>query len=643
MHRLVATLLLSIALGGSSAFAADVTVPMRLDAAFLERLVTAAVFTEPDETARPWVQSNGCGELRLWDAQVDGAGGRIRVLSRGAADWGLNVGGSCLTLLDWEGSVEVIEEPLLDPVRPVVRFRVVDSHVYGAERRKTFGISRLWDWIKDGVHPQLERVEIDLDTAIEEVRALLPLVLPAFYAELGDATLASVVLTGARVEADALVVDLRVTAPDRPATESRPEPPLDVAEIERWDAFLTFVVRHAAAATETNDIRIALLKVLLDGRYEIVDVLAGTGDEATDPVPRLFRATWTRLAPVLRRIEPELAGADALRYASFLAAGDVLRALEELGPQTGLDISADGLRRLARIVAPEETGDPLRYHTSVDPSLRERFGFGPPLDVPAPEPAPTPSPTPPPEGGREPASGAVDPTERRSGWIGVPLSRVLASATLGLLLDLLIADAHAVELGVEDVRGRLDGWAPGRDDIDAYLPLVRTVLVDAADHVLKRDPLDGDVAPLFEPLVLATAWKESCWRQFVRSAGGVVPIESRAGAVGIMQVNPRVWRGFYEPEALRRDVGYNARAGSEILRHYLVDYAIRKREHEKGGGTDALVRATYAAYNGGPSHLARYRQPGTRKSLRAIDAAFWEIFRQVRAGDTHGIKACYGL
>ena len=91
-------------------------------------------------------------------------------------------------------------------------------------------------------------------------------------------------------------------------------------------------------------------------------------------------------------------------------------------------------------------------------------------------------------------------------------------------------------------------------------------------------------------------------------------MQSSAGAVGIMQINPRVWRGFYDTNVLRTDTAYNARAGAEILRHYLVDYALRKKEHELGGSVDALARATYSAYNGGPGQIGRYRSEKAPKS-----------------------------
>jgi soluble lytic murein transglycosylase-like protein len=88
----------------------------------------------------------------------------------------------------------------------------------------------------------------------------------------------------------------------------------------------------------------------------------------------------------------------------------------------------------------------------------------------------------------------------------------------------------------------------------------------------------------------------------------VAPLRSNVGALGLMQVNPHVWRGFYAVDGLALSIGYNARAGSEILLHYLRDYAIARGE-EDAGGPDALARASYAVYHGGPSHLRRYRQP----------------------------------
>ncbi|MDV6345839.1 lytic transglycosylase domain-containing protein [Nitrosomonas sp. Is37] len=128
----------------------------------------------------------------------------------------------------------------------------------------------------------------------------------------------------------------------------------------------------------------------------------------------------------------------------------------------------------------------------------------------------------------------------------------------------------------------------------------------------------------FRRLSLATAWQESCWRQFIKKSGRLEPLMSHAGAIGIMQVNPNVWRGFYEIPALRNDISYNASAGNEILHHYLTDYVLIKNEHKETNSFDHLARLTYVAYNGCPAHFERYRKKSASKGIYQIASAFWQ-------------------
>ena len=111
----------------------------------------------------------------------------------------------------------------------------------------------------------------------------------------------------------------------------------------------------------------------------------------------------------------------------------------------------------------------------------------------------------------------------------------------------------------------------------------------------------------------------------------------------MMQIVGRVWRGVYDVERLDSEVDYNVGAGIEILEHYLVDHAIRRGEHTHSDGKDNLVRATYAAYNGGPSHLSRYRRDETPARLRAIDNAFWRDFQKMRNEPWPEISDCYAM
>jgi len=585
----------------------QVRIPLRIDHRFLREALVRQVYADGDETARVWDDGSGCNFFILRSPRIETSGNRLRVVSPGQARVGTAVANRCLVALDWSGFVEVFEEPRVEPGAAVVSFRVVDSNLYDSDWQKKLATGTLWDWVKRYVHPRLESLRIDLHGPIVELRALLPLFLPAQKAEAVRELVDSLAIVDVSASETGVTAILSLSAGAAGAAfpSPAPEAPLTAEELARWeaawqswDAFLTFVVKHVAGDTAKADLRSALLGVLLDGRHDLLEALSAEAPRARDPARSLFVKTWKRLAPVLRDVSTGLPGEAALRYLTFIAAADALKALDELGPQLGLEISSQGLRRLARIVAPAAVEDPVSYGVEIDPDLRQLFGFGPPLELPQAE-----------DGGSS------------SGWF--------------------VESAWAEE-GVRGVAARLNRWIPSPPDIMEYLLLVRDLLNLTADRTLASGPLEEKFHQVYRWLTLATAWQETCWRQFVRIDGQIQPIKSKVGSVGLMQVNEHVWRGFYDLKGLHQDIGYNAMAGSEILLHYLRDYAIAKREHIATGNTDNLARATYAAYNGGPGHLRRYRRSNTSRALRKIDDLFWQKYRQVKEGEELAVRKCYG-
>ena len=600
MTRALAATALAALLSAPAA-ADEVAVPLRIDVAYVRAMLVEQVFTEPGPSAEVWRDETGCGLLTLRDPVVDIVAGRLRIESRGEAEIGTPLGGDrCFPVLDWKGSVEAFEDPGVDAGGRALTFRVVDSNVYDERKQKGLATGRLWDLVKAHVQPRLETLRIDMSRPFEELRAWLPLVLPGSRQRI-DGLVASMALREPRVEADAIAVTLAFTVPPAtavPATE--PEPPATEAELRRWDAFLTFVTK-AVARGASGEARQAVMDVLLDGRHDVLAALsAETPPDTPDAVSGLFLRTWERLGALARRDAAGLPADAALRFTSFVAAGDALAALVRLGPSIGVELSADGLRRLARMIDPSTPGDPLDYEDAIDPELRALLGLG--------------EPPPPPE-----ISPDVDQDV---------LSWLVPSA------------AAAVDPGT---LRRLNGWIPTAGDLDAYLHAVRELLATVREETLAKMVFDERFRPLFRDLVLATAWQESCWRQFVRKGGKMVPLRSPVGSIGIMQVNERVWRGVYDRRGLQGDIAYNARAGSEVLLHYLRDYAIAKREDSRPGGLANLARATYAVYNGGPQQLTRYRARTTKRSLRAIDESFWEKFVAVQQGRELDVAKCFGL
>ena len=586
--------------------ARQIDVPLHVDHEFVRQALLAAVYTSASGKAVVWDDGTGCGYLKLREPTVSTAGERLRVVTRGEARVGTPVGDQCLAPLQWDGFIEVFEAPQLSADQRVLQFRVLESNVYDREWKKRWVTGKLWDLVKQYVQPRFEAVRIDLNSATQDLRDLLPLLVGHGDSERIATLLDSLHFGAATVEDAGVAVVLSFAAnPVTPVAAPTPEPTLSADELrrweeawERWDAFLTFVVKQIGHDTPATDLRQALSDVLIEARFDILEALAPSTPGAPDPTRALFLTTWERLAPVVRRSAATQPGTTALRYLSFMAAGDALAALDQAGPDVGLEISADGLRRLARIVAPFSPEDPLLYSTAVDPDLRQVLGFGAPL----------------------PAPDLSDAPDEAAWWQQLwPLPAALA--------------AEPAPKGIER-------WVADADAIEAYLHAVREVLDDTTKQTVASGDLDARYLEVYGRLVLAAAWQESCWRQFVREHSKIIYLRSAVGSTGMMQVNEHVWRGLYDLRGLRWDIRYNGRAGTEILLHYLRDYAIAHHEDGQPGGIDNLARATYAVYNGGPGHLTRYRNKKTRKTLQRIDELFWQKYQAVRSGREAEVSRC---
>ncbi len=647
--RLFAALALTLGLAGS-ALAREVVVPIRIDERFLRELLVQSAFTDPEQTAVVYTDGVECKRVTLRNPELRAGGGALTVVSDVETRLGTLFVGICLFRVDWSGKLETRLEPQLDARRLLVHFRVLDSKLLEADGTEHATTRTLSSWLERYGTPRLEKLTIDLGEPLADLRAVLPLFLADGNANRAQALVDSLALESVSVSEHAVILRVRLLAqatvsppPRAPEPELSPEELLAFdAALSRWDGFITYVVKRAGTQTSDAGLREQLFEVLVQARQELVETLASPSAGDADPVRPLFLASWRRLSGVLQQLGARAGEHGVLRYLGFIAAGDALAALDELGPEFGLEMTSDGLRRLARVLAPGDSADPLEAPEAVDPELRRALDFGEPLAPPpgiegAPAPESPPETAPQPEPRREPETAPPGP----------PSSRL--DPLLRALFAFVVPSAHAApqqpgslpRLTPQEER-RLRGWAPLRRELNEYLPLMQRLLHGAAEDAVTPKRVPADVRAAYLDLQVATAWQETCWRHYVRVKGTVIAIRSRAGAVGVMQVNSRVWRGFYDPRFLLADPAYNARAGSEILLRYYLDLAYAKGEHRRDGGLDNLVRAAYGAYNGGPGQLGRYRNANTRKSLRAIDEGFFRKYRAVRAGRELDVMRCFG-
>lgn len=577
--------------------AAELDIPLTIRYGLVTQELVRNVYADSGDTARVWFE-NDCRYLTLDRPQIGEQGGRLRFITHGVGSLGTEILEQCLSPGQWRGHIELFMEPEITS-QWQLKLKIVDSNLYDEQWTKGLLSGLLWDVTKQFVHPKLTAFAIDLAPPRDEILSLLKISVPSRAATQIDAILATAVPKNVEVRDHGIAVHVRLTVPDmlvRPTSAARdPEPPLVPAEIEayvqafdRWDAFLVFVIKGFGGDLVDPSLRGRLFDLLLTSRYQILPILAGEHPRLRgDPIRQLFVQTWKTLHGIVQEAaERDLFGDKLSRYLGFIEAGDALVALEQAAPGLAIEISADGLRRLARMLRPEVIADPLEYDLKPDPGLRTLFGLPPEIPIEAnPEPVPA------------------------SGLDWLPSAHA----------------ANAEDTALASLKKRLDRWVPETDEMDEYILVIKRVLEHVTGKSLIRTPLERRFRAIYRVTMPATALKESCWRQFVRRGKRITYLSSPAGSLGLMQINPHVWRGFYDINELKWNAIYNGQAGAEILMQYFKRYGLE--EANRTGQRENAARAAYAVYNAGPAEVRRYRAKNSTAREKQVDGTFWDMYR----------------
>jgi hypothetical protein len=561
------------------ALAARLEIPLRVSLETLREALEAQVNLTYRE--------GPCRYLKLEPPKLEAVQGRVRLISPGKGALGVELAGKCQTAAAWQGTMHFTLAPHIDGTGRL-RVRILDSRLSDA---RGGAAPLIWELSKRHLHPRLERFGYDLGASREALAELLRSAAPLVNTAPMEQALQQLEVLQPRVAANHVVVPIALEIPDAwlaaPPPAASSGAPFTQAELEAlekalepWDAFLVYIVRQVALDGEDSALRKRLFTLLLDSRYRLVELLSGDAPAAGDPLRALFLETWQELRAILADSQA--------RYALFIDAADALAALENAAP--GLALSAEGLRQLARSLRPGEIADPLAYDWTLDRQLGRLFEVE---ELPGAEPTPSPPPT-------------------RS-W-----------------LDFLIPPAHA-EIA-------LDRWVPTRDELPMYAMHVGGLLEKSSARELQRANLGAPYEKIYRHLVPTTALIESCWRQYVVRGGKMSYLRSPASSVGIMQINQRVWRGFYDLERLRWDTAYNIRAGAQILMRYLKDYAIPYAE--RTGEPSHVARAAYAVYNAGPRAVGRFAKSQPHPREARVDEKLWTLYQGIAAGGQADLATC---
>jgi hypothetical protein len=605
--------------------------PITLDYPLIRALLINQVYTQPGERAMLTDKDAGCVRIELWEPEVTPQESLVKVASKIKIFAGIPLKDKCALPVTWEGSIEVFQKVMVNEKEWKLRFKAEDFRAYNQKREQTMLSKILSDLIKSQVYAYLDQMSIDLAPPVKELRATLPVLFTPEERQRVERWLETIRPGAARVEPDAVRIDLVMEVETLPEPPQGPVRELSEQEIEHftaaweaWDAFAVYLMETLSEDPLSEEDSMIVSETLLEMRYEFVQALT----EKTlgrDLVRHQFIWAWQRLTPILKKYLVKQPSRPPLSYLAFFTAGDALVALDKLGPTLGLDISRDGLVRLARLLEQGKAVPLLDYSYGVDPRLRKLLGFGPPLDESGPafddseldipdEPKQEEAPG-------EPEEKKVPGDEGFLHKFGLPLA--------------FAADAQTPSMA------EIKRWVAPKENIGSYVDGVRKILEHAAAETLSKIQPDASYQPLFPNLLLATAWQESCWRQFVKSQGKVRYLLSHNNtSVGLMQVNERVWRGIYRLQSLRWNIKYNALAGSEILDRYLRTYALKQMDSPKSPDMDTLARLTYAIYNGGPAEVQKFIRRKQKNRFHQSDELFWEKYGLTKDGRLEEIMSC---
>ena len=664
---IIITLTISIFLvRPAPARASQVRIPLTIDYIALREALKRKLYTAPGGRAPLWNGVDDCQFLYAENPQFSrataGGPATVKLETANSLGLGLAMGSQCLNAVQWSGIVEALGVPYIAPGLQL-KFHFTDLNVYDSAHQKAQIVSQGFDLIKSYLLPRLEDFSYDLKPSVQQLGSMLADSVPPDAADRVRTAFASLTAEPNIVALDEGVrVTLVMTVPDMPIPTAIPgaaasPTPAELKAfqdtLDQWDAFLVFSIKQLGSAVGDQQFRDQLLQILLDSRYRLVQALNNPPNAAgPDPVRVLFLDEWRQLHDAVRAAARRgMLGAHALEFMSFISAGDALFALDQAAPALGMRISAADLRRLAHIMAPNSTGDPLKFNYREDPDMKKLFAVPeppksrrpieeeniPPSDSGAP-------PNPPPSSGRSSAF-PPSPFTRLS---PIPRGKGLGVRLLSLLSPReadAAEDAGAMQITrLQDVADRLYRLVVNEENADAYRHDTGLLLNLSAAYRLGQiasglNALDTDNGRTYITLVLATAWQESCWRQFVMVGDRVRWLESATGDIGLMQINKHVWRGFYDIDRLKWDVLYNAGAGCEILARMMEFAAISQPKFDPVLISGHLARSAYAGYNGGPASCNRWRR-SEPPALKQIDASFWEKYLAVQDGTQIDILRC---
>lgn len=351
-------------LSAADSFAAETKVSVPMDYRLIRNVLVNQLYTGEGETARLWKDGKQCSFLDISNPRINGEKGLVKIDNNIHARIGMSLGGKCIPAIEWSGVLETLQQPTLDATGNVLSFPVTRATAFD-RNGQALNINQLQDLINQAVQPKLAALKIDLNESRDDItKTLLPYIDADDTEKLHD-TVNSLRFKRAEAGDKALLINIGFTGLNQKKADTRPAAAFNPDELQQWQGVwqgwqqnLENSLNRPPLDVQSDADKATLREVLQEAGTAFEQGLTAADTGKHDPVRVFFNDSWDKLAPLLRTASKQLPGAEGLRYLTLIAATDLMYELEAIGAPLGLEISSNGLRKLARSYIAHQAGQP---------------------------------------------------------------------------------------------------------------------------------------------------------------------------------------------------------------------------------------------------------------------------------------------
>jgi soluble lytic murein transglycosylase-like protein len=610
--------------------AKNVTLPITIDYPLLRSIVMSQLFNSPEKEVELLNDPKECKKIVISDPYFSEENSLLRFEIKVRIKAGAEFMDDCYLPVEWEGYVVFFQTPVIEAENWILSFKTRDSLVLNNKHEPGIISGAVWKLIKGNVHTYVDTIQIDLTPCVNDIKFFLTGIFPERQQPQAETMTASMKPGNIEIQNNAVQIGIHTDVSSvYDSARSLKEEHLNDVElagfIQAWeamDAFIVYVISSLTDRPLNEDEKDIILEILLDTRYRFIAELARPVHE-NDFVRNQFIIAWDNLSVLFKNHIGKNLTISPLGSLAFFSSMDALKVLDSIGPSLGIEISNNGLIRLARLIADKKTPD-LFYSLEIDENLRQIMGLGPKLKE----------------------SSDLIPDERKD-YKEDFLNNIIKNLISLLNRTSIFINPYSEAIAAEQKKTdtiHLEKWLPNQPNIFEYLKHIGQILKKASEKTVSKNKRDQEYQDLFYLIVDAVAWQESCFRQFKLNRGEIEYLRSYNNtSVGVMQINERVWRGIYDQEKLRWNIHYNIEAGCEIIDLYLTRYIFRKMEKKKYKyleNKDNIARTLYALYNGGPGEFSKFLKRSSEEKFYLSDDLFYEKYLWVKNNQLEKASIC---